>query len=131
MLSFKKVFSVSEALLPLLQDSLRSHGSSATSSLHEFPVGPDAAGTPLRPQPDEAAELLTSTLFQNEQAQRLRLRIVGQELGHILLFAWDGFEASDRERLTKKTFIESYQIETGERKHLYAHPCECVGVGER
>jgi hypothetical protein len=44
-----------------------------------------------------------------------RLRIVGQELGFILLFAWDGYEESDHKKEHKKTFIEQLHLATNDR----------------
>eukprot|EP00039_Didymoeca_costata_P014301 m.229604 g.229604 ORF g.229604 m.229604 type:complete len:1082 (+) comp15990_c1_seq2:1274-4519(+) len=101
MLEFRKAFGIDDGLLPGLPDATE---------------WGDGDGS------DESrTELLSHWLFENENAKALRLRIVGQELGFVLLFAWDGYEEADTERKHRKTFIERVQLENQERTLLYTH----------
>lgn len=74
----------------------------------------------------DRVELLINTLFSDKEAQDARVRIVGQELGFILLFTWDGSveitdESSKQSTVSRRTFIELLNLETGQQSLLYTH----------
>lgn len=112
MLDFTQTFSVEEHILPVI----RASGTIA---------GPDSANSA------DKVELLAETLFSHEDAKKARVRIVGQELGFLLLFAWDGFPAAtDGKPAERTTFIEMLNLETQEHTLLYTHSevTEVVGA---
>lgn len=59
------------------------------------------------------------TLFSHKDARDARVRIVGQELGFLLLFAWDGCVGGKGE--DRKTSIALLNLETNVQVVLYTH----------
>eukprot|EP00040_Diaphanoeca_grandis_P032775 m.199425 g.199425 ORF g.199425 m.199425 type:complete len:1059 (-) comp32733_c2_seq1:42-3218(-) len=115
MLEFQKTFSIEDQILPAIRAQCEK-------------------GQIRGPGPTDGsdhAELLAESLFSQEDAKKARVRIVGQELGFLLLFAWDGYPqdnfSGSKER---RTFIEMLNLETQEHKLLYTHSevTEIVGA---
>eukprot|EP00038_Savillea_parva_P028535 m.65625 g.65625 ORF g.65625 m.65625 type:complete len:1089 (+) comp8306_c0_seq1:172-3438(+) len=104
MLRLEKTFSVEDDILP----ALRKQPGGITP-----PPKAERGGTVDRP------ELLLPTLFRHPDARDARVRIVGQELGFLLLFAWDGCIGGKGE--DRKTSIALLNLETNVQVVLYTH----------
>ena len=59
------------------------------------------------------------TLFSSKEARDARVRIVGQELGFLLLFSWDGAVGGLGDE--RKTSIALLNLESGKHQVLYTH----------
>eukprot|EP00041_Stephanoeca_diplocostata_P029813 m.888272 g.888272 ORF g.888272 m.888272 type:complete len:1078 (+) comp23637_c0_seq1:129-3362(+) len=106
MLEFIEAFSVAENVLPCIRE--RPGGISPPDS------------------DSDRVELLKKNLFADKDAEDARVRIVGQELGFLLLFTWDGHIGSgeaqgEQSPSGRRTFIELLNLETGQQSLLYAH----------
>lgn len=107
MLHFREVFSASRLLRHVGQshiaDDAPGHGhagSEASGDAATAAAAADAAtaAAAVVSDPESSSanlKLLDGDLFDDDWAQRARLRVVGQEPRHSLLFTWDGLQDPD------------------------------------